>query len=151
MNTQRNSFLEDLKFNSSDVFELYSSYLHHDLESDFYNQCLEDHKALMHLFPEVDFYTICRIKSFDSTLNKARIKGLENVYDIHGIRHIIRAVNGNESENLRSLYCYKFKDFLESLYENQEFMVPMNREKDYIAFPKRKWLQSTPYFSNCAK
>ena len=91
MSTQRNYFLESLQFNISDIYEAYEKYAF-EWENNFNKQAIHEHEALMLAFPEVDFYTICRTKSFDSTFKKAQSKGLENVYDIHGVRHIIRSV-----------------------------------------------------------
>lgn len=133
MNSNRNEFLETLRFDIASAFEEYSDYSF-DYKQPFYNQAHDVHRAIQEAFPTMDFHTICRIKSLDSTLDKIKHRTKENVFDIHGIKHIIHSVDGNTSEPVLMSYCYKVKSFIENYYSNSG--VEISRIKDYIASPK---------------
>ncbi len=140
MNT-RNDFLETLKFDVPTAIDEYSKYMY-DYKEDFYRQAYREHIAISKIFPELDFHTVCRIKSFKSTLDKARHKGLDKVYDIHGIRHIINSVYGKNDEDILIKYCYKIRDYLKSYYASSSIHTEINREKDYILSPKENGYQA---------
>ena len=140
MNT-RNDFLETIKFNVASTIEEYSKYLY-DYKHDFYKQAYGEHIAISKIFPEIDFHTICRIKAFQSTLDKVKHKGLGNVYDIHGIRHVITSIGENDNEELLIKYCYKIKEYLKSYYNNSGINTKLDREKDYIKNPKENGYQA---------
>lgn len=137
----RNDFLESIKFDIAPAIEEYSKYLY-DYKQNFYKQAFGAHIAISKIFPEIDFHTICRIKSFNSSLNKAKHKGLDRVYDIHGIRHVINSVSENDNEELLTKYCYKIKRYLEGYYSSLGIQIAHNREKDYIASPKENGYQA---------
>lgn len=144
LNTNRNEFLAAIHFSVANTIEEYSKYLY-EYKAPFFRQAFDAHVAIMEAFPELDFHTICRIKSFDSTLNKARSKTLEKVFDIHGMRFILHSVNGDTSEALLTSYCYKLKAYLEHYYSEQ--ILP-DRTKDYIASPKENGYQAI-HLSGC--
>ena len=135
MSTERNEFLEYLHFDLSTATEEYVRYLF-DYRPQFYAQACAVHKAIVEAFPELDFHTVCRIKSFDSTLNKARSKTLDRVFDIHGMKHIIHSVAGDDSEPILIGYCYKLQAFLEEYYAKHGIEIIHSRTKDYIQSPK---------------
>ena len=137
----RNDFLELIKFDTSDAIEEYSRYLY-DYKKGFYAQAYDEHYAIARLFPEVDFHTVCRIKSFKSTLDKAKCKGLDKVYDIHGVRHVISSVDGRDDEEILTKFCYKIKEYLKAYYRNLGIEVDDEREKDYIKNPKENGYQA---------
>lgn len=72
----------------------------------------------------------------DATLEKAKRKGIENIYDIHGIKHIIIAIKGNDNESLLTDYCYKLENFLQDYYHSCSIELISERRKDYISTPK---------------
>lgn len=72
----------------------------------------------------------------DATLEKAKRKGIEHIYDIHGIKHIIIAINGNDNEALLTDYCYKLENFLHDYYRSYSIELISERRKDYIYTPK---------------
>ena len=131
----RNDFLESIRFDISPAIEEYARYLY-DYKYEFQKQALKAHVAIMHAFPELDFHTICRIKSFDSALNKIRHKGLDKVYDIHGMKHIINSVDGKQKESILIDCCYEIKNFLEKYYSKNGTTIMHDRTKDYICEPK---------------
>ncbi len=141
MNKEQNEFKKSLKFKISDCFEEYPKYAF-DYKDAFFKQSFLTYCAIKEHFPELDFHTICRIKSFDSTYTKAQKKSLDRVYDIHGMKHIIHSVNGNDDEQTLIEYCYKVQDFLKKYYnENKMYLIP-TREKDYIKEPKENGYQA---------
>lgn len=133
MNLNRNEFLENLHFDIAPAIEEYSNYLT-EYKKLFYTQAHDVHQAIQKAFPTMDFHTICRIKSFDSTLDKIKRRTKEKVFDIHGMKHIIHSVDGDTSEPVLMAYCYKMKSFLENYYSN--LGIEISRIKDYIASPK---------------
>lgn len=133
MSENRNEFLESLQFDISSAIEEYSKY-ENEYKDDFYKQAIDVHKAIQEAFPGLDFHTVCRIKSFDSTLGKAKRKTLDKVFDIHGMKHIIHSVHGDTDEAILMGYCYKLKDFLEKYYSQSNVVI--SRLKDYITSPK---------------
>lgn len=141
MNT-RNDFLDTIKFDAPTAIEEYSRYLY-EYKMNFYKQAYTEHLSISKLFPEVDFHTICRIKSFKSTLDKAQHKGnIDKVFDIHGIRHVISAVDGRNDEELLTKYCYKIENYLKTFYKANGLSVDSEREKDYIKNPKENGYQA---------
>lgn len=140
MNT-RNEFLELIKFDMPNAIEEYSRYMY-DYKKNFYKQAYEEHLAISKLFPEIDFYTVCRIKSFKSTLDKAKQKGLNKVFDIHAIRHVISAVDGLNDEEVLTNYCYKIEKYLKEYYASIGINIEPGREKDYIKKPKESGYQA---------
>ena len=137
----KNEFLETIKFDTASAIEEYSKYLY-DYKRDFYHQAYEEHYAISRLFPEVDFHTVCRIKAFKSTMDKAKNKGLDKVFDIHGIMHVINSVDDSKDEKLLTKYCYKIRDYLKSFYISHGITVEADREKDYIVHPKENGYQA---------
>ena len=137
----RNDFLETIKFDTATTIDEYSKYLY-DYKMNFYKQAYQEHLSISKLFPEVDFHTICRIKSFKSTLDKAKRKGMDKVFDIHGIRHVISSVDGKDDEELLTKYCYKIKDYIKTRYKTAGLVVDPEREKDYIKNPKENGYQA---------
>ena len=135
MEKNRNDFIETLRFDISSTFEIYSKYLY-DFKSSFMAQALSVHTSIMEDFPELDFNTICRIKSLESTMDKVKRKGLDKIYDIHGLKHILYAVGNDTSEDLLTKYCYKLQEYLEDYYSKKGAVIINCRTKDYIANPK---------------
>ena len=149
MNT-RNEFIESIKFDIPTAIEEYSRYLY-DYKMNFYKQAYEEHLAIKKLFPEVDFHTVCRIKSFKSTLDKAKNKGLDKIYDIHGVRHVIYSVDGIDDEELLTKYCYKIRNYLKSFYNSKGILTDSERDKDYIKNPKENGYQALHISGICPK
>ena len=81
----------------SNVIDVYGQYATGYFKGFFKQEILEEYIAIRKAFPELNFHTIARIKSMDATLEKASRKGIENIYDIHGIKHIIIDSGENES------------------------------------------------------
>ena len=142
---KRNKFLETLKFDVAPVIENFIKY-QFDYKSRFWSQAMQAHCAISRLFPEVDFFTVCRIKSFKSTLDKARKKGMENVFDIHGMRHVITSINeideSSVTEDMLIAWCYRLQRYLEHYYENLGISIDPHRKKDYIKTPKKNGYQA---------
>jgi (p)ppGpp synthase/HD superfamily hydrolase len=78
----------------------------------------------------------------DATLKKAKHKGIDHVYDIHGIKHIVIDVNGNDDEELLIDTCYKLEQFLNNYCSSQNIGILPERRKDYIVFPKESNYQA---------
>ena len=127
--------METLKFDVANTFETYNKYLY-TFKNPFMSQALAVHSSIMEDFPELDFGTICRIKSLESTIDKVKRKGLAKVYDIHGMKHIIYSVNNMTNEQLLTAYCYKLEKYLENYYSKKGAQIINSRTKDYIAHPK---------------
>ncbi len=93
--------------------------------------------ALKRKFPNVDFYVEARFKSQKSTLNKMLKQAKKkdaSVFDIFGVRYVIRSVDGSVDPAVLDSTCHDFMDFLMS-------DIPCTREipgrrKDYIKTPK---------------
>ncbi len=135
MKEQRNDFMETLRFDVASSIETYSMYLY-EYRNQLKAQAVAIHSAIMEEFPELDFTTICRIKSFDSTMDKIKHKGLDKVYDIHGLKHIIYSVNDSIDESLLIKYCYILRNFVKDYYKKKGCQIPSQRIKDYILDPK---------------
>ncbi len=120
----------------SNVIDVYGQYATGYFKGFFKQEILEEYIAIRKAFPELNFHTIARIKSMDATLEKASRKGIENIYDIHGIKHIIIDLNGKDDESLLINYCYKLENFLHIYYGANSINVISERRKDYIANPK---------------
>lgn len=135
MEEHRDSFLETIKFDVANSIEQYNMYLY-DYRNQLKAQAVATHSAIMEEFPELDFTTICRIKSFESTMDKIKRKGFDKVYDIHGLKHIIYGVNDSSDEATLTKYCYILKDFIENYYTKKGCNIITERTKDYIQNPK---------------
>lgn len=133
MSENRNSFLESIKVDLGACIDTFNSYKF-GFRDIFFAQALDQHIAISKAFNDLDFYTVVRIKSFTSTINKLKQKGIENVYDIHGIKHVLRNVNKN--------YCYEIQHFLEKFYSLNNINLIDSRTKDYIASPKSNHYQA---------
>lgn len=137
MNTQkRNAFLESLHFNISDSIEVYGTYATGEYKEQFKKTTLAQHMAIKQKFPELNFYTTSRIKSMSATLKKSEDKGIDRVYDIHGVKHVLVDVKGNNDENLLIQYCYRIEEFLKDFFASCDIDLIERRRKDYIASPK---------------
>ncbi len=147
---QRNSFIESLRFDVSAAYEEYSRYLF-DYKAQFHLQALSAHIAIMEAFPELDFHTICRIKSLTSFLAKAEHKGIERVFDVHGMKHIIHFANGSDDEKLLTDYCYRLRDFLSKYYSELATKTTICRPKDYIVEPKENGYQALHFSGICGQ
>ena len=135
MEKSRNDFIETLRFDISGALETYSKYLY-VYKAQFMAQALAVHSSIMEEFPDLDFNTICRIKSLESTMDKIKRKGLDKIYDIHGLKHIVYSVGDCTDEQTLTTYCYKLKEYLEDYYSKKGAEIITSRTKDYIASPK---------------
>lgn len=136
MSTNRNDFLESLQFDIAGAIDTYSKYSVGDYKKDFKNYALAEHLAILQAFPGLKLHTMCRIKSMNATLQKAQHKGIDHIYDIHGIKHIIIDVNGNDDETVLIDVCYKLEKFLQAYYSSNNINLISDRRKDYITTPK---------------
>lgn len=133
MSEFRNSFFDSLKVDLGACIDTYNAYKLKFRDA-FFAQALEQHIAISKAFPSLDFYTIARVKSFASAMDKLQEKGIENVYDIHGLKHVLRNVDKN--------YCYKLQAFLREYYVLHGIELLDSRTKDYIAKPKSNHYQA---------
>lgn len=133
MSENRNSFLESIKVDLGACIDTYNAYKF-DFRDAFFAQALEQHMAISKAFEHLDFYTVVRIKSFASAMDKLKQKGIDNVYDIHGLKHVLRSVDKS--------YCYKLQHFLEEYYALNNIELLDARTKDYIANPKSNHYQA---------
>ena len=139
--SEPNAFRKSLEFDIANCYDEYPRYAF-DFKKAFFHQAFDNYCAIRKQFPELDFYTICRIKSFHSTLQKASEKSLDRIYDIHGIRHILCSVNDDMNESTLISYCYRLQHFLEKYYKQTGICVIDDRTKDYIATPKENGYQA---------
>ena len=140
MSEKRNPFLESLKVNLAGLIDTYNKYKF-DLKDKFFEQALSQHEAIAQAFPDLDFYTVARIKSYESSMNKLKNKGVKNVYDIHGVKHVLRGADSD--------VCYKVKEFLETeYYPSKNIKLVKSRTKDYIANPKSNHYQAIHQSAN---
>ena len=89
-------------------------------------------------FPNVDFYVEGRLKSLNSIIDKMIKHNNENkttaIFDIIGVRYIIKSVNGSTDSEITEKACRDFMKFLSDRIP-YTFEVP-SRRKDYIKSPK---------------
>lgn len=142
MSNNRNEFLESLRFDIAGIIDTYSMYSTGDYKNDLKQYALAEHLAILKAFPGLKFRTVCRIKSMDATLQKAKRKGIEHVYDIHGIKHIIISLDKKDDEQALIDACYRLEEFLETYSSSQNIGLVPNRRKDYIATPKESNYQA---------
>ena len=120
----------------SEILETYNKYRFSYLET-YKTHALSEHSAIAKAFPNISFRSTYRIKSYDSTLEKAYERELKDTYDIHGGRHIIREVDGIQTEDILIEHCYKIMEFLLNEYYPKNNILPIEGTfKDYIKTPK---------------
>lgn len=114
-----------------------------DYLSDFLLLIKDEYNLLRQAFPDTNFCSEARVKSYESTINKF-LKCLKNgddgnLYDIFANRYIILDVNGSTNPDLLKKRIFDFKDFLSHL-PNQEYIS--KKYKNYIDNPKDSTYQS---------